>query len=195
MGGAREIMLKSKEEKAKALAYLKPLDGFLALNFPFEDFQVDTGIYIGVNVGGCRTGLSIEYHLHSMASTLADFVTREITRRFTIKRIGSDSTGWYPNSNWKETGPRSCQETYGPYTDWVSWQRDYKPEWSFDARVLPEELPVLQKMDELVSQRFKELDALATNPCPGKRSVADPQAPEAALPLPEPSAPTQPASV
>lgn len=161
MSGERYLDFGTAKERTRALAYLKPLDGFLGIED--KEFQFDTGIHINDKVYRCRTAIGVEYNLHADASFIGSIVAREIARRFDLTRIGSDSVGWYGDSDWQKTGKFSAFDQYGYYPDWVSWLKDYKPEWDMCIRAEPEHYkPLWGRLEELVVQKFVELDALVT---------------------------------
>jgi hypothetical protein len=85
-------------------------------------------------------------------STMAAMVSRELAKRFHVKRIGSDSTGWYSDADWDKIP----EEEYGKkYTRWADWIAEYKP--SFD-RMYKWESEELDAVDMQVIGWFQTRD-------------------------------------
>lgn len=152
MGGERWLMLKSVKEAERLKAFLAPLDGGLVAE------EQQAGVWFDWH-GKLR--FEVGYQASVLCSEMADIVSREICKRFGVTKIGADSVGWYPDSDWKSDHPRGAKKRYGEYTDWVTWMREYQQAFSHYFGRYPEdyddgewkdlEAPVLEafaKLDE-----------------------------------------------
>jgi len=160
MGCENWLLFKSPKEARRAQAFLAPLDGEVSGPGRCGCWLIWKGaqrLEIGVNAG-------------SYESSIHDFVRREICLRFDVQKIGADSTGWYPESDWQSVHPRGAPARYPGFTSWVQWAKSYKPEWSHalpDPRWWPEAtfqadydatLKFLQEVEAHVSATFARLD-------------------------------------
>jgi len=104
----------------------------------------------------------------STRTGIRELVQREVCRRFDVCRIGIDPVGWFCNEEWLSDHERGAKASYPGYTDWVSWARDWKPEWSgwlFRDETFPgaaaeneELLAGVREIEAFIVARFKELD-------------------------------------
>lgn len=132
MGGERWLLMKSTKEADRLRNFLAPLDGGL---------DVGNGNGIWFDWHGQRR-IEVGYQANVLCTEVADLVCREITKRFGVTRIGSDSVGWYPDSDWQRDPaehPRCARARYGDFTDWVTWMGEYKREFSHYFGVFPDD--------------------------------------------------------
>lgn len=141
MGSENWLLFKSPKEARRAELFLAPLGGEVGINGKFGCWLTWKGakrLEIGVSAGSYRS----EVH---------NFVQREICRRFDVRKIGSDSVGWYPDSDFV-AGVTVGTAEYG-YKSWAVWAKDFKPEWGYS----------LQKKEYWSPDRFEEDYAQAIN--------------------------------
>lgn len=110
--------------------------------------------------------IEIGYSMGMWSSEGAAIVCREIAKRFEIKRIGADSTGWYEDSDWESDGEHSSRALYGDFTSWADWMENYDLEWSMTYRMFQRhgdhwarELEGLRELEAFVVGEFEKLDA------------------------------------
>jgi len=113
--------------------------------------------------------IQIVFQPHWIGSPSAEFVAREIARRFDVVSIG-DFDGWFSDENWQEDSdnPLNCSNRYGEnYGSWVEWLKNYKPEWNkwvYASRNYGDNdkadwfLESLRKVESFVVEKFCELD-------------------------------------
>jgi hypothetical protein len=73
-----------------------------------------------------RRCLEVGYFGGVRAGFLANLMSREICRRFAVKRIGHSTNGWWSDS--ALTSPE-CIEEYGVLGSWAEWMANYQPQW------------------------------------------------------------------
>jgi len=162
MGGELWLRFKSPKEAKRAEAFMAPLNNNVGID----------------NSWGCwlewvsPTKLEIGYSFLALCSAAADFVQREICRRFDVRQIGATAFGWYPEKDWQSTDPKGAPACYPGYSDWPTWAKDYKPEWSghlpkwvlypdneaLFEKIRADTLRDLRKVEAFVEAKFKELD-------------------------------------
>ena len=163
MSGTSWLLFKSPKEARRCEKYLAPLGGWVGIEGKWC-------CWLGFNKG---KRLDIDHNAGSLRSGVHDFVQREICRRFDVLRIGACSVGWYKDSSWTDEGELSAKECYPGFSDWISWAKAYKPEWSsfmpkrkywdpatFEA-AYAKELAFHRKVEKFIEQKFKELDQCA----------------------------------
>lgn len=155
MGGERWLLFRNQKEVQRAQAFLAPLDGFLAFDQP-----VPTGIHLEWTK---TRRLEVAYNFTWPNVDLAEFVCREMARRFDITRIGADATGWWPDSDWTSTHDLGAPAAYGAYTSWVTWMKDFKLDWVRGAHD-PAVHATYRQLDLLVTARFRKLDPGTNGP-------------------------------
>lgn len=154
MGGERWLLPKSKKEAGKIKAFLEPLD---MVGIDLCD--------IWVGIGWDNTRLELSYSFGGpMAenSELASYMAREICKRYTIKRIGADSVGWYEESSWDitpEEDEHGPQAHYGKHANWVEWMKSYTGAYSIFSLIMPDHYKDDHKA------RHAEIDAAVTALC------------------------------
>lgn len=156
MGGERWLEFQPGEMK-KVKAYLKDVHATSVI-----DEQMSAAVHLGWH----DSRLEIGYSLGSPWSReLADVVAAELARRFSVKKIGSDSTGWWKDADWKAKAKGAPTQRYGAYTSWAAWIKDYKPEWSYVYSVNDsgEILELLRYIRMKTQAQFIELDQLRGN--------------------------------
>lgn len=119
-------MFKSPKEAQRAKEFLEPTSGFIGVDDEWGcwlDWKGAMRLEIGVNAGSSESGVH-------------NFVRREVCRRFDVRRIGADSVGWYPDSDFTHVGEHCAGTNYPGYTSWAVWAKEYKAEWSHE---LPKE--------------------------------------------------------
>ena len=120
MGTENWLLFKSPKEARRAELFLAPLDGEVGVDGEYGCWLTWKGakrLEIGVSAGSYHTDVH-------------DFVQREICRRFDVRKIGADSVGWYPDSDFEKEGELSAKTRYPGHTSWTTWAKNYKPEWS-----------------------------------------------------------------
>jgi len=161
MGAERWLRLKSPKEAEKVKAFLAPLDEWLGIKGKWGCWLEWKG-----------TRLEIAFNVASYLSSVGEFVQREICRRFDVRQIGADSTGWYPDSDWQSTDKRGAPAQYPECSNWIEWAKAYKPEWSgwlpkeqfhidnktLFKKMLAEQLAELREVEAFIETKFKELD-------------------------------------
>lgn len=154
MSGERWLEFQPGEMK-KVKAYLKDVYAVSV-----ADSTVDASVWLAWH----DSKLEIGYSFGSMFNReLADFVASELAKRFKVKKIGADSTGWYKDSDWKAKSEGAPARTYGSYTSWAAWIKDYKPEWSYIGQVGPLSERLMDKLRYLRMKnqaQFIELDQI-----------------------------------
>lgn len=162
MGSENWLLFKSPAEARRAELFLAPLNGEIGVEGQYGCWLTWKGakrLEIGVSAGSYYTDVH-------------DFVQREVCRRFDVRRIGADSVGWYPDSdfNSEKTGECSAHTRYPAYKSWAAWAKDYKPEWSHQlpkANFWPAEtfekeyqrsLTALKEVEAFVVSVFEKLD-------------------------------------
>ena len=138
------LLFKSPKEALKAKTFLAPLDK-AADRLSFRLNWVSP-MRLEISVSAGRPP---EVH---------QFVQREVCRR-----IGADSTGWWPDSEIGAVHPE--------YASWAAWAKAYKAEWSHylpNRKYWPEDrfeldyarlLREVQRVEARVVREFQRLDA------------------------------------
>jgi hypothetical protein len=155
MGGDRWLQFKSLKERVRAEHFLDVGQDTITIEVvsPFNGKPVTCGCYLDTKAA--KT-LAVSYSANWLNRFVADLVSREIARRFDVRRIGADSVGWYSDTDWQAEGPRTAKADYGPYTSWVAWMKDYRIEW--DRAVGAEDRPLFDLIETEVVALFKQLD-------------------------------------
>jgi hypothetical protein len=150
MGAERWIRFASREDLARAKAYLK------------DDPVTLGGTSILVKWRPTRLELSFGFG-DRYTDDLAMFVSREIARRFPVVKIGADSIGWYADSDWRPGGPAVIRYS-GTWPSWAEWVKDYKPEWSHLIHYYDDDghREAIQQIEASVLMHFVELDQRAS---------------------------------
>jgi hypothetical protein len=121
MGGAIWLLLKSTKEADRLKAYLGDTGfGVEGLGSCWLDWTSLRRLELGYSFGGGAAN-----------SEIALLAGREIAKRFTVIRIGSDSTGWYKDEDWDSDDPEGAKTHYGPLLNWVEWIKAYRREFSY----------------------------------------------------------------
>lgn len=159
MGGSRWLMFKSPKERERAERFLSSLEGGeidIEVSLPDREEPLDCGCYLDTCFTSKAKSLAVSYSFNWADSFVATIVAREITRRFDVRRIGTDAVGWYPDNEWLTEGPRSAKSDYGAYTTWAAWMKDYRIEWSRMIDV--DERPTFALIEAQVVALFQRLD-------------------------------------
>lgn len=154
MGGYLWLMFKSPKERERAERFLggSP-DISIEVVSPFSGKTLSA--FCSPDTKSAKV-LSIGYSANWICRFLSDLVSREITRRFDVRRIGADSVGWYPDKEWLADGLHTPKSDYGPYTTWVAWMKDYRIEW--DRMISEEERPMFDLIEAQIITLFEKLD-------------------------------------
>ena len=166
MGSKNWLLFKSPKEARLAKAYLAPLEGEIGVDGKYGCSLTFTSaklLEVGISAG-------------AKWSEINDFVQREVCRRFDVRKIGADSVGWYPDSDFLSEHPMGAGARYPGYTSWAAWAKDYKPEWGhylpkkryWPAELHEEfdvaykvELDAIKEVEAFVVAKFEELDRCA----------------------------------
>ena len=140
--GAERWLQFERGELAKVRKYLQGVE-YLAVSEEGECIWFDFK----------RSRLEIGYSFGASSSTMAAMACRELSKRFPVKKIGADSTGWYPD---KDLQSYSEKEYGKKYTRWADWIVDYKPSFDRMYSILPDEL---NEIDAFVIGWFQSRDA------------------------------------
>ena len=170
MGGERWLMFSSKKQADEARAFLAPMRlpehkdedyGYISMGDENGDCWLSW-------TSACKLELGYSFGGHEANSTAAEITARELAKRFKCRKLGSDSTGWYPNSDWESDHEHGAKARYGPHDNWIEWLKKWTPEWSFtvmmlvlkdiDAGWLADLREQLGKVDAKITARFAELD-------------------------------------
>lgn len=162
MGTESWLLLKSPKEARRAEVFLAPLhDAMMVPGSWLASTWLTWSGAMRLKLGGSA----------GSPWSVLEFLQREVCRRFDVRRIGADSVGWYPDSEFKHTGERGAGALYPGYTSWAAWARDYKPEWNhylpkrkyWPAETYEQEyarcLAILRRTEQRVVALFAELDA------------------------------------
>jgi len=148
MGAERWIKFASKKEAQKVKDYLGDTE---EMGKEGSENCYGYGVWFQWK---SATNLEVAYQMGSSQSDFANFVCRELARRFKVTRIGADSVGWYADSDWTSELKGSARQSYGDYGTWAAWIKDYKPEFSFQLRYY----------QKYLSKSPEEIAAYNTNP-------------------------------
>ncbi len=161
MGGSRWLSFKKGEiSKAKK---------FLADIATIDCAEPETRVWIDWKVNRLDISYSFGYPYHTECSCI---VAREVAKRFKVKRLGADSTGWYEEEFWnsdEEVNRDDAIERYGRlFPSWAEWTKNYSVAWSSDLSHgrkkllnVKEEASIrdaLRKLDYSLTRFFVELD-------------------------------------
>ena len=118
-----------------------------------------------------KTSLRISYQARFYRRELALLVTRELSRRFAVTRIGADAVGWYPDKDWTRYEDELVHDYGQQYKSWPEWIRNWKPEFSKRefGRAMPRLLEQIQILDSQVVELFDNLEK--ANELPNSVSV------------------------
>ena len=139
MGGERWVLFSSRKQADAARAFFAPL------RRPGAEGDTAYGyVSLGDESGDCwlswtsplKLEIGYSFGNHDGNSAAAEITAREIARRFKIRRIGADSTGWYPDKQWESTDPMGAPARYGAYKSWAAWVKEWTPKWSFTVMMI-----------------------------------------------------------
>jgi hypothetical protein len=143
MGGERWLLFSSKKQADAARAFLAPMREPEIQNdnsYGYISMGDDNGDCWLTWTSPCKLELGYSFGNHEANSAAADITARELAKRFKCKRLGSDSTGWYRESDWQSDKQGGAPDRYGPHENWIEWIEAWKPEWSFTVRMIQSKL-------------------------------------------------------
>jgi hypothetical protein len=143
MGAERWIAFATKKERDRALAFLAPLGADFTVRRTIRDEPYGAQVWIrALDSGydeqlgdGCAPCFGIEFGFSyggDQSDDLAMLVVREMSKRFGLERIGSDSVGWYSDDGWRKDG--ALGRRYGAFVSWVEWSKAWVKDWSYQYR-------------------------------------------------------------
>lgn len=170
MGAERYIQFTNNVESVRVLHYLEPLRGWIELKLVEpKDYMTGCHLEWTTEENSDDPYLAVGYSFGAnYGAEVAAFTLRELTNRFSTRRIGADSTGWWTDEVWTScvSDDRHPVATYGSYTSWVDWIKSYQAVWSPEIQTAkrlqlmsePFVLPNILHIEKEVTRIFVELD-------------------------------------